>query len=84
MVASCPDYWILNGYGDNAVCTDIKDLANKSTCPPSNGKKHLQQNFNTPAFTGTNSTCAKYTWATNCGVSWDGITYGVSNPCQTS
>jgi hypothetical protein len=83
MVASCPDYWFLNkGTGDSSICTDIKGLADPSKCPPAPGDKHLQMNFNTAAFTGSNPACAKYTWATNCGVSWDGITYGVNNPCQ--
>jgi hypothetical protein len=88
MVASCPDYWLLNGNdssGNTGVCTDIKDLADWSKCPPESGKKHTQQSFDNAAFTGTNGTCAKYNWATNCGVSWDGITYGLStNPCQES
>ena len=41
-------------------------------------------NFNLPAFTGSNGTCAKYNWANNCKVSWDGITYGVENPCTVT
>ena len=81
MVPECPDYWISDGSGNNSSCIDIKDLG---TCPPQSGNKHLVMNFNTPAFTGTNSACAKYTWANKCGVSWDGINYGVSNPCQTT
>jgi len=89
MVATCPDYWIVNGSDgtteNTGMCTDIKDLADWSQCPPQSGKKHTQQNFNSSAYTGANGTCAKYTWATKCGVSWDGITYGLSeNPCQES
>ena len=80
MTPQCPDYWAIDGSGNNATCVNVKNLG---TCPPSNGKKHLRMNFNNPAFTGSNELCAKYTWATKCGVSWDGITYGVSNPCQT-
>jgi hypothetical protein len=41
-------------------------------------------NFNTSAFSGENEDCSIYTWAKRCGVSWDGITYGVTNPCQTA
>ena len=41
-------------------------------------------NFNNAPYTGTTGACAKYNWANNCGVSWDGITYGVNNPCQTT
>lgn len=76
----CPDYWKLNGSGDNATCINVKDLG---TCPPQSGQKHLKMNFNTSAFEGENGNCAKYNWAKNCGLSWDGITYGVNNPCQT-
>jgi hypothetical protein len=81
LTAQCPDYWTIDGSGNNALCTNIKDLG---TCAPQSGKQHLTMNFNTPAFTGSNGNCAKYTWAKNCGVSWDGITYGINNPCQTS
>lgn len=81
LVPECPDYWNADGSGNNATCTNIKDLG---TCPPKSGDTHLIMNFNTPAFSGENSLCAKYTWAQKCGVSWDGITYGVNNPCQTT
>ena len=81
MVPACPDYWTIDGSGNNTTCTNVKDLG---TCPPGNGQNHLVMNFNTPAFSGSNSLCAKYTWANNCGLTWDGITYGVNNPCQTS
>lgn len=81
MTPECPDYWLVDGSGNNTTCINMKDLG---TCPPQSGDKHLKMNFNSSAFTGSNEMCAKYTWAKRCGVSWDGITYGVSNPCQTS
>jgi hypothetical protein len=81
IVSDCPDYWLIDGSGNNTTCTNIKDLG---TCPPKSGDKHLTMNFNIPAFTGSNGTCAKYMWAKKCGISWDGITYGVNNPCQTT
>jgi hypothetical protein len=81
IVGDCPDYWIdLSGNGTN--CVDVKDLA-KSKCP-SVGTEHLNMNFNVPGFQGTNGLCSKYKWANSCGVSWDGITYGSQNPCDTS
>ena len=40
--------------------------------------------FTTSSFTGSDGLCSKYNWANNCGVTWDGITYGVKNPCDTS
>jgi hypothetical protein len=79
-VADCPDYWLIDGSGNNSRCINIKDLG---TCPPNSNDKHLVMNFNDPVYTGTNGLCAKYNWATNCNVSWDGITYGVNNPCQS-
>jgi hypothetical protein len=81
LVPTCPDYWIVDGSGNNTTCTNIKDLG---TCPPNSGEKHLVMNFNNPPFTGSNGLCGKYRWASNCGVSWDAITYGVSNPCQST
>jgi hypothetical protein len=79
MTPECPDYWIIDASGNKANCINVKDLG---TCPPQSGQKHLSMNFSGPAFSGSNETCAKYTWAKKCGLSWDGITYGVDNPCQ--
>jgi len=81
MTAECPDYWSMDGSGNNATCINMKDLG---TCQPHRGDKHLKMNFNTPMFTGSNELCAKYNWSKKCGVSWDGINYGVNNPCQTT
>ena len=81
MVPDCPDYWVIDGSGNNATCINIKDLG---TCPATGGNKHQSVNFNQAPFVGSDETCAKYTWAKKCGVTWDGITYGVNNPCQTS
>jgi hypothetical protein len=79
MVSECPDYWVANSSGKDATCTNVKNLG---SCPIPTGQEHLVMNFNTPAFRGTNSLCSKYMWAKNCGISWDGITYGAKNPCQ--
>lgn len=79
-VSQCPDYWSIDGSGNDARCVNNKDLG---TCRSNDRSKHLSMNFNTPLFTGSNELCAKYKWANRCNVSWDGITYGVNNPCQT-
>jgi hypothetical protein len=79
MIPACPDYWLMDGSGNNATCKNIKDLG---TCPPNSGQQHLTMNFNVSPYTGSQGACNKYNWANNCGVSWDGITYGVTNPCQ--
>lgn len=81
MTPDCPDYWTIDGSGNSAKCVNVKNLG---TCPPHSSQEHLTMDFNSSPFTGSNGLCSKYTWATKCGVSWDGITYGVNNPCQTS
>ena len=78
MVPNCPDYWVSDGSGENATCKNVKDLG---VCKPAEGDDHLIMNFNKAPFLGGDGNCAKYTWANNCKVAWDGITYGVSNPC---
>ena len=80
-VPVCPDWWIADGSGNNSTCINVKDLG---VCPAQSGKKHQNMNFNSSMFTGDNGTCAKYTWANKCKVTWDGITYGVENPCSTT
>ena len=81
MIPDCPDFWLIDGSGNNATCINLKDLG---TCSATGENKHLTMNFNEAPFVGEDETCAKYTWAKKCGVSWDGITYGVNNPCQTA
>lgn len=80
VVGSCPDYWIdLKGNGE--ACYNAKSLGKCNL--PSTAQKNTM-NFNVSPFNAENGTCSKYTWATRCGVTWDGITYGVNNPCDTS
>jgi len=78
VIPSCPDYWLSDGSGNNITCTNIKNLG---VCNPQSGTRHLTMNFNNAPFTGVNGNCAKYTWANNCKVAWDGLTYGGKNPC---
>lgn len=80
-VPDCPDWWVADGSGNNSMCVNVKDLG---VCPAQSGKKHQVMNFSSSMFTGDNGSCAKYTWANNCKVSWDGITYGVENPCSST
>ena len=77
VVGDCPDYWIdLEGAG--AACTNTKSLGKCNL--PVEGEDN-SMNFSRPPFTGDNGTCAKFTWAKGCNVTWDGINSGVSNPC---
>ena len=81
MVPACPDYWTIDGSGNTATCVNVQNLG---TCPPRSGDQFLKMDFNIAPFNGSDGLCNKYTWANKCGISWDGITYGVSNPCSTS
>jgi hypothetical protein len=80
IIGDCPDYWIdLSGNG--AQCVNMKDLG---TCSSGTSGAHQQMNFTVPPYTGQNGLCAKYKWAKGCGITWDGITSGVPNPCDVS
>jgi hypothetical protein len=79
LVSDCPDWWVADGSGNNAMCVNVKDLG---ICSAKSGDKHQKMNFNSDTFSGSDGTCAKYNWANKCKVSWDGITYGVENPCN--
>ena len=81
LLPECPDWWIADGSGNNTTCINVKDLG---VCPAPSGKKHQNMNFNSSPFTGDNGSCAKYQWAKKCDVTWDGITYGVKNPCTNN
>ena len=70
----CPDWWKSIGYCKNQKCINVKKLG---SC----GQNSM--NFNNQVFQGTQGKCSKYTWATNCNISWDGITYGIKNPCNS-
>jgi len=75
VVGDCPDYWVdLSGNG--AKCSNALNLG---TCSTQN-----TMNFSVAPYIGSNGLCAKYNWATACGLTWDGITYGVANPCVKS
>lgn len=60
------------------ITNNDTDLYIKDSKPSTNSV-----DFSVAPYIGQGGTCAKYTWAKNCGVSWDGITYGIQNPCQS-
>ena len=79
VIGHCPDYWT-DLLGNGGQCVNVKDLG--SCKKPEKGQSHYTMDFTVPAFTGSDELCSKYNWANNCGVTWDGITYGASNPCN--
>ena len=80
LVGDCPDYWVdMSGNGE--ACFNTHSLGRCNL--PSKGEKGTM-NFNRSPFTGDNGECSKYRWATACRVTWDGITSGVKNPCDTT
>jgi hypothetical protein len=69
IVGDCPDYWVdLSGNGEG--CYNSRSLGS-TTC-----KKIIDFSDYTD--------CQKFEWATECNITWDGITSGVLNPCDTS
>jgi len=88
MVPKCPDYWTIDGSGNDAKCVNIKKLGTGCTdaiqSPDASDQtgKYYKVNFNSSLYTGSQGPCRKYKWAHDtCKVSWDGITYGVDSPC---
>ena len=77
VVSNCPDYWQDNGH-NGSDCVNVKDLG---TCPAAPGKDHLHKNFTDTDYTGSMGACNKYNWANSCGVFWEGVNYGTTNPC---
>jgi hypothetical protein len=79
VVGNCPDFWVdLSGNGSK--CFNSHRLGSCPAYIPTSDNKNTMD-FNQNPFTGSNGSCAKYKWANNCKLSWDGITYGVKNPC---
>lgn len=84
LIGACPDYW-MDTSGNGSNCVNVKDLGTpkcNASVTDLNGA-HLTMDFSTDEYTGDQGLCNKYNWATGCSVSWDGITYGVPNPCTS-
>lgn len=71
MLTDCPDYWSIDGSGNNVKC--IPGTINKGLF------SGLVKDFTSM------DTCGKYTWANSNKVSWDGVTYGYGsdNKCSS-
>jgi hypothetical protein len=80
IVGDCPDYWVdMSGNGE--ACFNSQTLG-RCNIPTEDNENTM--NFNQSPFTGNDGTCSKYKWAKSCKVTWDGITSGVKNPCDTT
>jgi hypothetical protein len=75
IIGDCPDYWYDGGAG-GSKCTVNTDKVNL-------GSATSPMDFSKVPYSGSNGDCSKYRWSISKGVSWDGITYGVQNPCVT-
>ena len=71
IVPNCPDYW-RDSSGDGSHCVNTHSLGSPVVAT---------MDFTASQYKGSSGNCAKYTWATTNGLEWDGITYGVPNPC---
>lgn len=75
VVAQCPDWWKATTDSSGKVaCLNVQNLG-KCT-----GAFYPDE----PQYSGADGLCNKYKWASNCGIQWDGVTYGVDNPCSAS
>lgn len=83
----CPDYWVDLGK-NGSKCYNPQKIGS-CNIPTSDNKNTM--NFNTDVFTGDDGACNKKKWASKCSknssngmgpISWDGITYGVVDPCE--
>jgi hypothetical protein len=77
VVSKCPDYWEDNGQ-NGSDCVNVQNLG---TCPAEAGKTVLHMDFTKADYTGSMGACNKYNWANRCGLFWEGVNYGVANPC---
>jgi hypothetical protein len=79
-VANCPDYW-LDLSSNGSSCFNQHSLGNCAIPTTSNQNT---VDFTSSIYTGSEGECNKKKWAINCGVTWDGITYGYgkNDPCS--
>jgi hypothetical protein len=79
-VANCPDYW-LDLASNGSSCFNQHGLG---TCAIPTASHKNTVNFTNKAYTGSEGECNKKKWSENCGVTWDGISYGYGNhdPCS--
>lgn len=83
IVGDCPDYWVdLSGNGEQ--CFNSHSLGTNKIQACGLPNKDSTTNKVVTVDLSTKTDCEKYDWAYNCGLTWDGITSGVINPCDTT
>jgi hypothetical protein len=87
ILSSCPDYWT-DLLGNGKSCLNVNNLGAQTRACGYNtsGTSNNTIDFTTATYSGAGGACAKKKWATTCSipnstVTWDGITYGVGDPC---
>jgi hypothetical protein len=84
-IPQCPDYWVMDGSGNDTKCINVKNLGvNRCTTANTPGYRNFTINTYKAFGESDDANCRKFTFARDCRVSWDGITYGVTNPCNTT
>jgi hypothetical protein len=88
IVGTCPDYWI-DTQGNGRNCVNVQNLGKCTSgtgVTPANLQNStnsiISMNFDAAQYKGSQGTCNKYKWANSCGITWDGITSGIANPCD--
>ena len=66
VTADCPDYWLSQQQGKKQLCVNRLHLG-KDSC-------NRIMDFTTNKWKGVDHICKKKQWATNCDLTWDGIT----------
>ena len=67
---------------NGSKCSNVKNLG-KCNGSVAQGQ-HLTMDFSGAPYIGAQSLCSKSKWARECGITWDGITSGVDDPCDIS
>ena len=87
----CPDYYYQVHSNDGKIrCKAMPSIA--AAIDAVRGKDDdFRKGCKNPAFfprhySGTNANCEKYKWYAGCNYipAWEGVTYGVQNPCATT
>ena len=82
----CPDYYYQTSDVDgNITCKALPSMEKNMINSGVSDKNCINPYFTSDYYTGTNANCLKYTWYSGCKSipAWEGVTYGVNNPCAT-